>query len=291
MITLKYRGGMGNRFFVYCLGRILAERFGYALKCKKIEGFSNTIPIEGVRHMENPVRIDRNNIDTTISDIENNKHHQMVIWYSMQYYRLYKNHKEKIRQWLKPDLQINDVSSLDFRVKNNNVFEKISIDKINNGDIIIIQRLNDFIDLRLDLKFNYFDKILKNIKFNRIFIISDEIESEMFNGFAEYKPIYLFGNAFTHYSFASLFNRMIISQSTYSWWIAWLSNASEIYLPFTAGGSWSERWLKRRKVNLIVDDENRYNYVREMAYESDYFFEKSENILKLAKEKNEEENL
>jgi len=283
MIILKYRGGMGNRFFVYCLGRILAERFGYSLSCKLINGFSNTTPITGTSHKENSIRIDRYNVDTTINDIENGKHHQMVMVYSLQLYRLYKDHKEKIKQWLKPDLQINDVSSLDFRVKHNGIFEKIKVDKINSGDIVILQRLQDFIDLRLDLKFNYFDKILKNIKHNRIFVVSDEIESETFNSFSEYNPIYLFGNAFEHYSFASLFNRMIISQSTFSWWIAWLSNATEIYCPFTAGGNWSERWLKRGKVNLIVHDENRYNYIREIPKESDYFFETTENILKLAK--------
>jgi hypothetical protein len=283
MIQLKYRGGMGNRFFVYCLGRILSERFGYALRCKKIEGFSNTIPIVGEEHKENQIRIDLHNVDETIKDIENNKHHQLVMPYSLQQYRFYKNHKEKIKQWLKPDLKINNISDLDFRIRKNNSFEKINVDKINIDDIIIVQRLGDFIDLRLDLKFNYFDKILKNIKFNRIFIISDEIESETFNKFNDYNPIFLFGNAFVHYSFASFFNRMIISQSTYSWWIAWLSNAKEIYLPFSSGGNWSERWIKRGKVNLIVDDENRYNYVREIPKESDYFFEKRETIFKIAK--------
>ena len=283
MIILKYRAGTGNRFFVYCLGRILAERFGYSLSCKLINGFSNTIPIAGTSHKENVIRIDRNNVDATINDLENNKHHKIIIPYSLQFYRLYKEHKEKIKQWLKPDLQINDVSALDFRVKHNNAFEKVNIDKITPDDIVILQRLQDFIDLRLDLKFNYFNTILKNIKYNRIFVVSDEVESETFNRFSEYNPIYLFGNAFEHYSFASLFNRMIISQSTFSWWIAWLSNATEIYCPFTASGNWSERWLKRSKVNLIVHEENRYNYIREIPKESDYFFEDRENILKLAK--------
>jgi hypothetical protein len=110
------------------------------------------------------------------------------------------------------------------------------------------------------------------------------MESKMLDGFAEYNPIFLFGPPLVHYSFASLFNKMVMSQSTFCWWIAWLSEAKEIYLPFAADGYWSEKRFTRQdnsRINLIVDEE-RYHYVKEIGV-GEYAFETMENILKLAK--------
>ena len=281
MIVLKYRGGMGNKFFVYCYGRILAEQLNYALSCKKIDGFSNAAPIDGLRCHESPVKLFFGTKDAILEDIKNNRHHKIVSQFSMQEYSLYKDHKEKIRGWLKPDLELdgNNLSHLDFRVKKNGKFEKTTVESIWSEDLIVIQRLKNFVDLRVDLKFNYFAAILKKISFKRLFIISDEPESEMFNQFAEYSPVYLFGDPLTHYSFPMLFKKMVISQSTFCWWIAWMSDATEIYFPLTANGYWSERWMTYNHVNLVVD-EDRYRMVREIPQESEFVFEDKNKVLK-----------
>jgi len=281
MIIIRYRGGMGNKFFVYCYGRILAEQFKYALCCGKIPGFSNIQPIDGFKCNHNAVKIYFNNATQIFKDLNDNKHHKIILKYSMQEYYLYKNHKEKIKHWLKPDLEFdkNNISHLDFRVKKNNIFEKTIIENIGSEDVILVQRLKNFVDLRVDIKFNYFETILNNINFKRLFIISDEFESEMFNKFSKYNPIYLFGDPLTHYSFPMLFDKMIISQSTFCWWIAWMSNAKEIYFPLTANGYWSERWMTYNCVNLIVD-EDRYHMVREIPKESEFVFEDKNKVLK-----------
>ena len=42
MIDVRYSDRMGNRMFQYCLGRILAEEFGFALHAEALPGFPNT---------------------------------------------------------------------------------------------------------------------------------------------------------------------------------------------------------------------------------------------------------
>jgi len=285
MIVIHYRGKLGNRLFQYAFGRILAERFGYALRCKKIDGFSNTTQIDGLKQGRHTgVFLNYNNINKILNDLENNKPHKVIMNMGFQQYEFYKDSKEKIKQWLKPDLQLNDISNLDFRVKKDGKFEKIKVDKINSDDIIVMQRLRNYIRFKMDLKINYFHTILKKANHKRVFITSDDMESEMLDEFSEYNPIFLFGPPLVHYSFASLFNKMVMSQSTFCWWIAWLSEAKEIYLPFTADGYWSEKRFTREddsRINLVVD-EDRYHYVKEIGG-GEYAFETMENILKLAK--------
>ena len=284
MIAIHHRGRLGNTLFQYSFGRILAERFGYALGCHKIQGFSNAIPLDGLKYGKKfGVFLTYDNIDSVLKDLENNKPHKVITNIGFQQYSLYKNSKEKIKQWLKPDLQLNknDVSNLDFRINNNGKLENILIDKITDDDIVIMQRLGNFVHFKMDLKLNYFHTILKQAKFKRVFITSDDIESDMLGSFAEYNPIFVFGPPLVHYSFASLFNKIVMSQSTFCWWIAWLSEAKEIYFPFTMDGYWSKPRFTRKddsRINLIVD-EYRYHYVREIK-EGEYVFDSLENILK-----------
>jgi hypothetical protein len=79
-------------------------------------------------------------------------------------------------------------------------------------------------------------------------------------------------------AFVTRFDRIAISESTYSWWAAYLSNASEVYYPISKRGLWgvNTRWncakSMWRKVNSInardrdlylrVDHE-RYKYVHQ----------------------------
>jgi hypothetical protein len=42
MIEVRYKGRLGNNMFQYCLGRILAEGLGFALKADPIPAFPST---------------------------------------------------------------------------------------------------------------------------------------------------------------------------------------------------------------------------------------------------------
>ena len=42
MVRVDYIGTLGNKLWQYCVGRILAEKYGLKLQTKAIDGFENT---------------------------------------------------------------------------------------------------------------------------------------------------------------------------------------------------------------------------------------------------------
>ena len=69
MISVNYTGRMGNNMFQYCIGRIMAEKMGYALSAKPISGFDGTLEkIDGLRY-DKPLIISADDIDTVTAVI------------------------------------------------------------------------------------------------------------------------------------------------------------------------------------------------------------------------------
>jgi diadenosine tetraphosphatase ApaH/serine/threonine PP2A family protein phosphatase len=50
MIEIVYRGGIGDRLFQYSLGRVLADRWGMALRAGALPGFTGAVGREGRRY-------------------------------------------------------------------------------------------------------------------------------------------------------------------------------------------------------------------------------------------------
>jgi hypothetical protein len=53
------------------------------------------------------------------------------------------------------------------------------------------------------------------------------------------------------------YKTIAISQSSYSWWASWLSDAKTIYYPYTPKNYWQHR-NDGDDINLVVTDENRF---------------------------------
>ena len=68
-------------------------------------------------------------------------------------------------------------------------------------------------------------------------------------------------SAINDFKIMGSFNKVIMSQSTFSWWAAWLSDATEIFTPVPQPGNnklineWS---IGRPDIATFVDDEPRY---------------------------------
>jgi hypothetical protein len=122
-----------------------------------------------------------------------------------------------------------------------------SVDSITANDLVISLRLGDFFRPLLKtnpphrlLLHDYFKIVLANCKYERLFITSDEPFHPFVNEFKSYDPILLqHQSPIATMAFVAQFRKIAISQSTYSWWCAYLSNASEIYFPIPKTGPWS----------------------------------------------------
>lgn len=128
---------------------------------------------------------------------------------------------------------------------------------ISQRDVVISLRIGDFVHLRNAtgrwkrcvynrfLGFAYFELILSQMRFDRLFITSDQPFHSLVNDFQKYDPILVRNDtAIKTMAFIKKFDRIALSESTYSWWAAYLSCAREIYYPISKSGLWgiNTRW-------------------------------------------------
>lgn len=241
---------LGNRLFGFCVAKILAEELNFNLHCKPIHGFPNTYSyINNFLSDSYDLEIHECQHDIDIQAIISNRNpRNIVIRGYFQRYRYLEPYAQKIRNdWLKLE------ANLEY--------------KQNIHDIVLHIRFNYSSG---QLPFSYYEKALSMASYNRLFICTDEPDHPELQQFNKYNPIIRSSCSLTNvmqsqtswddicklniddFMFISSFNKIIISHSTYAWWAAFLSKATEIYAPYTR----NEVFFKYGKVN-----EDRYRYI------------------------------
>lgn len=226
MVELHFKKGrFGNRLFRYAIARIIAEKLGYELNfvdpwgvtyfktpnmphpamkntAKKISGKSYGGPV--VKYEKHLLDLDSIFADQTPRKIEIHGFFQRTEYYESYY--------EQIKEWF-------DLPESPIDVRENDMLLHIRQgDRMNFGNII---------------KPKYYIKCLEMTKVDRVFVIGDSIDPFTRNLFAKYNPIYPGGSIIDDFKLMKKFNKMVLSNSTFAWWAAYLSNASEIYYPLT----------------------------------------------------------
>lgn len=258
MIEVIYDGNLGNNLFQYCFGRILADKLGYQLSAKPIKGFPGTFDnIEGEDYTGKEIVTLRGQlIDLSFLDNDNLQCHILVTGY-FQRYEYYEKYSDSIKEWLKIEDDIND--------------------DIRNDDVVIgIRRGKDYIPM-YGLPISYYEKALSLIQYNRVFICTNEPDDPFIKFFQKkYAAIVRPPGALDNLVFIKKFNKIIISNSTFLWWAAYLSDAKEIIFPRPANGFWSLDDPISKNIDLEVD-EVRYRYLECEKYKSEFMSEKLAN--------------
>lgn len=254
MVEVIYDGNLGNNLFQYCFGRILAQKLGYTLKALPIEGFSGTREeVMGKNYSgHGKIFLKGQKVDLSFLEKENLESHIILTGY-FQRYEYYKDYRNEIQNWLRlDDYLINDITENDL--------------------VIGIRRGKDYIPQH-GLPISYYEKAIHATDFNKMFICSNTSDNftEYFR--KKYNAVVRPPGAIDNIIFIKQFNKIIISNSTFLWWAAYLSDASEIYFPRPQNGFWSPNESISKNIDLEVPEDSRYIYLEADKYRPQFLNE------------------
>lgn len=246
-VIVNLTGRLGNNLFQYALGRIIAEHLDLELSCRRyhakpkplggdppnaagstLEDVSSFFPnaplrIPG-RRVHEPVevfegvkkvggwrghKIDLNGV------LQNRTLRQIRLRGWFQRLEYYAPHKPRIFQW--------------FQLLRRPVCPY----RITAADVLVnIRRGTDYGMLGWALPMSYYSQILSSLPgLGQLYVCGDSFDANARNRFQKYSPIYYEGSPIEHFSFFSHFRRVVLSNSTFAWWAAFLSEAEEIFAP------------------------------------------------------------
>lgn len=236
MIEVEYRDRLGNNLFQYCFGRILADRFGYALKAPSIPGFPDTYEQHpGSSYDEPEVVITDENLKLA-ELVADRAPRKIIVRGYFQKAAFYREHAAIIRErWLRQ--------------------EPRGLDKMPKpSEIWVHVRRGDYMLWGSALPFSYYESAIQQLGGGPVRIVTDDPADPFFRRFKKFKPKFVLGNQMDDFHRLSRARKLVLSQSSFSWWAAFLSEADAIAAPIPLAGIWAEQ------PNLRVD-ESRYRYL------------------------------
>ncbi len=237
MIQVIYSGRLGNQLFQYCFGRILAEELGYKLSAEPIEGFPGTFEaVPGQEFSsESPIIFsggDRPDLDELL---RNPPQCRIIANAYFQLYAYYVRYLDRIRHWLR--LAEYDRSGFH-----------------SDADTLVVHiRLGDYFTQGWTLTPESYISMIEAIPHRSLVILTDSPRSHFLEPFRRFRPEIVICDTMDAFKWMLNAPKLVISQSTFSWWAAILSNA-EVWMPETPYSIWS----RRSKINLRVYDNPRW---------------------------------
>jgi len=286
MIISEPFDGWGNKVLQQCFARGLAERTGYNVNAPKIPWLVNSGDYRPTTHSrdkasEREVFISHKGAMRHKVDMNKILNEMPCTYRIHSYLEYYPNiqpyHDMIVNDWVKiirpkgSPASHDNLSAMKFykHVKKH-LFESYdAVDSITDRDLVLSVRLGrDYLrqhKYRLLLG-DYFKIILDSVDYDRVFITSQDPYNDILKDLYDYDPIFVHHITPIHtLQFVKLFNNIAISQSTYSWWAAYLSDADNIYFPITKDGPWSYGPHQRKKWRDFQHDlmvpQSRYKYV------------------------------
>jgi hypothetical protein len=244
-VNVLFRGRLGNNLFQYALGRILAENLGLALDCRYV---APLVP-EASKYLKlaGPSRLDEllgyfPGVALRLAGIEAADPAQSFVvaqgkpWTGQkidfaailadrsprridlhgyfQRFEYFDGRESDIRRWfaLAPIATAFDVTRRDV--------------------LINIRRGLDFGLFGWILPLSYYDRALASVAdVGQVYICGTGINDGVREHFKRLRPIYFQGTPVEHFSFMTRFSTVVLSNSTFAWWAAYLSNAESVYAP------------------------------------------------------------
>jgi hypothetical protein len=257
-VDILFSGLFGNNLWQYCVGKIIAEELGYKCYCPLLYGFPDTylcprnMPLASYR-----TELIRGDHSIDIARIVNNRKDRNIrLEGYFQRYEYLKPYSEKIRtKWLKIDERLVQASQ-------------------HQDDVLVhVRCVAGEYNTQYPgcVPFDYYRKALSMVSYRRVIICTDEPTHPFLKNFVPYNPIIHSTRSlvkliksgysasdiaqinFDEFAYMLSFNKMILSYSTFAWWIGFLSNAQEVYMPYPDG---TTNYYSYGKI-----EESRFHYI------------------------------
>jgi hypothetical protein len=155
-----------------------------------------------------------------------------------QRYEYYRPRREKIREWL--------------------TFEPTICVPEDKPDIVVSVRRTDYVQQGWALPFSYYREAIETVlpQGGEVWIVTDDRRDPFLRRFAAWKPKIISRTAPEDMLLMASAPRLVMSQSTFSWWPAFLGNVQQIVCPIPDFGAWSTTDANpaTKGINLIEHD-------------------------------------
>lgn len=247
--------GLGNQFFMYSYLRLIAEELKYDLVSPEINFIEMGTPKELIKYkfedlnfgsagnLTQEIHIDdgfanlHGDVDGAISYFKNNPGNIRSFGY-YQKYKYWKKYKNRVKNFFK---------------------NFISEEKKNDGDIAIHLR-NSLVDKRFKIDEDYYVESVKSLGGGNVYLFAEDFtrHQSLIRKLAEFNPKIMDITVHDSVKEISKFDKLICSQGSFSFWVSFLSNATEIVWPVTKVGpnSLDSNW----SIDYFVDDDSRYMF-------------------------------
>lgn len=286
-VEVRFLGHLGNNLFQYALGRVLAEELDLALDCVAPgagSAFGHVEEASGIRDRlwtltdafsDVRLRLPGRDIRTPQyrqvlgEQLHWNGHGLNLDWLLRHggdrrivlrgYFQrsdYYLPWRERIRSWLRLPRVVGELAP-------------------GPRDIVLhLRRSYDMRVLGRQIALRYYEEILEGHAFERVFVCGLGLDAETRARLARFNPIWLDLDAVATLRLLQAASQIAIANSTFSWWGAWLSDATRIFFPRPVRGYWSP---ERPEVALEVP-ESRYCYVDDVGLDDGPWFERPRDV-------------
>lgn len=103
------------------------------------------------------------------------------------------------------------------------------------GDLVVNVRLGDYVPYNAAIHPSWYLDVLSREKFDRLLLVTDDPANPYLKIFDRYSPVMVKGGPVEHFKTLRNARRLVMSNSTFCWWAAFLGSAEKTYI--------FKRWL------------------------------------------------
>lgn len=230
-------GRFGNIFFRNMCSSLIANRNNLVFSYENMEEFKKLgikLYTEGMNIYENTLLVTDSNIDLILFNKEyfsKYLYKNNILFYQHNYKYLHEEgntncwaQTESIAKYIKTYLNNNKEEIINHN-PNKDLYN-------NNNNVFIHVRLGDTIDLKFFTSYDYYDKALSELKFDKGYISSDSIDHEICQKLINKYNLEIYNNSEVNtIQFASVNKYLVLSSGTFSWVLGVFGFYSKIFYP------------------------------------------------------------